>query len=119
MNKESVVKNNRDFSNIIKNGKYVKNEYLVIYALPNNIDRYRFGISVGKKIGNAVVRNKIKRQLRNIVYKYKKSYLNCNDYIIIVRNSYTSLNFSEIDDCFKNLIDKLNGRLLNERKKEK
>lgn len=108
MNKEHIVRDNEDFSRIIKKGFYVKNKALVIYVLPNSLGRYRFGISVGKKLGNAVFRNKIKRQLRNIIYKYKKNYQKAYDYIIIVRNGYIGFTFQEIENLYIELIEKLN-----------
>ena len=61
MKKEDIVINNHEFNNIIKNGKYKKNNEFVIYYLDNNLDHPRFGISVSKKIGNAVTRNYYKR----------------------------------------------------------
>ena len=69
MKKNEVVKNNRDFERIIKEGKYRKNNEFIIYYLANSLDRSRFGISVGKKIGNAVERNYYKRVIRNICDK--------------------------------------------------
>jgi ribonuclease P protein component, eubacterial len=107
MNKEHIVKENKDFSRIIKQGKYAKNSTMVIYEMPNKVGTYRFGFSVGKKLGNAVVRNKIKRQLRNIVYKYKKNYQKSMDYIIIVRNSYIEFDFNEVENFYIELMKKL------------
>jgi len=108
MNKEHIVKDNRDFSRIIKNGIFVKNSAIVIYRMPNEVGTYRFGISVSKKLGNAIVRNKIKRQLRNIVYKHKKNYQNAMDYIIIVRNGYIGFTFNEIEIFYIELMEGLN-----------
>uniref|UniRef100_UPI00262BD9EA ribonuclease P protein component n=1 Tax=uncultured Methanobrevibacter sp. TaxID=253161 RepID=UPI00262BD9EA len=76
MDKLHTVKKSEDFSNIIHNCDYVKNKSYVIYYNDNGLDYYRFGISVGKKLGKAVYRNKYKRQLRFIIDKYKKNYQN-------------------------------------------
>ena len=83
MRKLYIVKNSRDFEKIITTGKIIKNKSFVVYSIENNLPYSRFGISVGKKIGNAVNRNKYKRRLRNIIDKYKKDYINSKDYIII------------------------------------
>ncbi len=70
MKKRNILKENKDFNRIIKNNKPYKSKSFIIYLEKNtNIDCYKFGFSVGKKIGKAVIRNKIKRQLRNIIDK--------------------------------------------------
>ena len=73
MDKLHTVKKNREFSNIIHNGVFYKNKSYTIYYKDNDLDYYRFGISVSKKLGKAVDRNKYKRQLRFIIDKYKAS----------------------------------------------
>jgi len=108
MKKKFIVKKHMDFTNIINQGKYYKCNYFIVYTLKNELDHYRFGISVGKKVGNAVVRNKVKRQMRMIIDNYKKNYQNGKDYIIIIRSNYTNAIFSEIQLAFENIIGKIN-----------
>lgn len=120
MKKENVVKESRDFSNTINNGRKYWNEILTIYTFNNDLDKYRFGISVSKKIGNAVVRNKIKRQLRSIIDKYKNIYPKNKDYIIIVRRNYIKFQFSEINSMYIDLMKKILHikEIKNEEKKQ-
>lgn len=96
MKKINVVKSNKDFNQIIKNNKPFRYKSYVIYLERNNSDIYHFGISVGKKIGNAVVRNKYKRRIRNIIDKkcYQKGF-NC---IIIVGKGILNLSFKQMED---------------------
>lgn len=114
MNRYHTVKKSRDFSNIIHSGKFVKNRSYALYIKDNNLDIYRFGISVSKKLGNAVYRNKYKRQLRFIIDKYKKNYQNGFDYIIIIRNGYINLDFSEKENDYVCLINKINSSFIKE-----
>lgn len=107
MKKYEIVKNQRDFDYIIHNGKYIKNKFVVIYNKDNNLNFSRFGIAVGKKIGNAVTRNKIKRQLRMIITNNKKLFKNSYDYIIIVKTSVLDVSYKELEDS---IIDLINGR---------
>ena len=109
MNKYHTVKKNIEFSKIIGKGLFFKNRSFVIYFDKNDLNKYRFGISVSKKLGNAVYRNKYKRQLRSIIDKYKKNYQNDIDYIIIIRNSYINLNFEEKEKDFLYLLNKINN----------
>ena len=101
-----IVRTNREFNSIINNGKYHKNKAFVIYYKKNNLPYDRFGISVSKKLGNAVFRNKYKRKLRSIIDIYKKEYLNNEDYIIILRKEGLSRSFSELKQDFFDLMPK-------------
>lgn len=106
MKKINIVKSNEDFNNIIKTGRQVKNKYFIIYYLENEYINYRIGITVSKKSGNAVVRNKQKRQLKSIIddnYESLKKY----DYIVIVRNTTLELNFKEKEKALIELISKI------------
>lgn len=104
MKKINIVKDNLEFNNIIQNSKKVKNQYFVIYYEKNNLNRYRFGISVGHKLGNAVLRNKYKRRIKNILDNYKNIYSKNRDYIIILRKSCLNLSYQEIEENLINLI---------------
>ena len=104
MKKKDVVKENRDFQDIIKTGNLRKDKNLVIYYKENNINKSRFGISVGKKVGNAVTRNLYKRRLRNIIDDNKKLCSNSKDYIIIVKKNCLETSYQEIENSFKRLI---------------
>lgn len=99
-----VVKTTRDFDSIIKNGKCIKNKYYVIHYKDNKLPYDRFGISVSKKLGNAVFRNKYKRKMRSIIDNYKKEYLNNRDYIIILRKEAISKSFKELNQSFFDLM---------------
>lgn len=107
MKKLYIVKEPRDFDRIIKDGRYRKNNNYVIYYEKNELPYDRFGISVGKKIGNAVSRNKHKRKLRAIIDNYKKSYVNNRDYIIILRGAAKDKTYHELNDEFLILMNNI------------
>ena len=72
MKKINIIKESKDFDNIIKTGRYLKNKYYIIYYKEKSKDYYRFGLSVGKKISNkAVIRNKLKRILKITIKNLK------------------------------------------------
>lgn len=106
MKKRDIVTKNQDFSKIIQNSKYIKNNLFAIYYKENNLKNERFGISVSKKIGNAVVRNKIKRQMKNIIDKNKNLFKKEIDYIIIIRRGILDFNFHQIEDNLIYLLTK-------------
>lgn len=98
MKKKYIVKYARDFEDIIKNGRCKKNRYFIIHYKENNLPYDKFGISVSKKLGNAVFRNKYKRIIRAIIDNYKKSYNNSEDYIIILRREAVDKKYDDIQN---------------------
>ena len=84
MKKINILKNNKDFNDIINTRNCRKDNNVVIYFRKNNLDIYRIGISAGTKLGNAVTRNHLKRQIRSICDIHKNKYAKSYDYIIIV-----------------------------------
>jgi len=59
-----ILNDNRDFVTLYKKGRFRASEYSVIYVRPNGRPYNRLGITAGKKIGNAVKRNRAKRLIR-------------------------------------------------------
>lgn len=106
MKKINTVKSNEEFNLIMNKGKCLKNKYFVLYIKDNELNHYRFGISVGKKITNAVGRNKLKRQVRNILDYHKKLYSNNKDYIIIVRKSSLGENYNVLEENLVKILEK-------------
>ena len=115
MKKINIVKNSRDFDRIIKNNKPYKYKDYIIFLERNTNDVYKFGLSVGKKIGNAVKRNKIKRQIREIISKndYQKNF----DCIIIVGKGINEKSFKQMEDNLLFALKNLN--IIKERVDEK
>ena len=66
MEKKYKLRKDLEFKKVYKSGKNFWNRNLVLYKKENNLECTRIGISVSKKVGNAVVRNKIKRRIREI-----------------------------------------------------
>jgi len=94
MKKKYRIKRNEEFGRIISTGKHTANKKFVMYYTPASFEYDRIGISVGKKIGNAVERNKVKRQLRMMIHEtfdFNSGY----DYIIIVRTTYNDSNYEQ------------------------
>ena len=94
MKKTYRVKRNIDFQAIIKQKKSVASRQFVLYYAKNDFNHYRAGVSVSKKLGKAVERNKIKRQVREMIYGIFEDQ-ESSDYIVIVRNGYLSKSFDE------------------------
>lgn len=112
MKKKEILKNNDLFNYIINNGNKTSTEYFVICKYNKNLDHPLFGVAVGKKVGNAVTRNKVKRQIRNIIDLNKDLFNNNYIYIIIGKKKCLEANFNDMNLC-------LNKYLLKEKNHEK
>lgn len=110
MKKEYRVKKNEDFSRIISKKQSLANRSFIIYYLKNDFNHARIGISVSKKLGKAVTRNKIKRQVRMMIQQ-TIDLDNSYDYIVIVRNKYLELDFNSNLDELKYLNKKILKRM--------
>ena len=64
MKRIETIKDKKLFNNIIRNGKFKKNEFYVIYNIKKEEEQQFFGIAISNKVGKAVIRNKLKRQTR-------------------------------------------------------
>ena len=103
MKKINIIKKNMEFSDIIKNGTKFSNDIISVYVRKNNAHN-RFGISISKKIGNAVVRNKYKRRIKDIIDKYKFMYDGL-DMIFVSRLRLSDKNYSYIKESLDKLLD--------------
>lgn len=108
-NNTKGLKKDSDFRKVYKHGRSFANRYLVMYILENKSEFSRVGISVSKKVGNAITRNKIKRRIResyrlNIDENVKNGY----DIIFIARVSIKDVDYNDIEKAMKNIVKKSN-----------
>jgi ribonuclease P protein component len=107
MKKEHRVKKGSDIEMIMKQRKSTGNRFFVVYKKENHENtHFKAAISVSKKYGNAVKRNKIKRQVREILSKI--DILPKFDIFIVIKNNANTLDFSEIKKSIETLIKKQN-----------
>ncbi|MBP3634849.1 MAG: ribonuclease P protein component [Bacilli bacterium] len=107
MKKINIVKKNYDVNKIINKRNMVKNKYFYIYYDKNDLKTHRFAICVSTKIGNAVRRNKLKRQIKDIIDKSNLIFKYPVDYVIIVKKEINELNYEQIRANLIELISKL------------
>ena len=89
---------------IYKKGSSWVNKFLVMKAMPNRLDTSRYGFSVSKQLGKAVVRNRTKRLLREIL---RKAPLNPGwDIIFIARRQAAGTPYREMEETVRNLLSR-------------
>jgi len=94
MKKEYRIKKSDEIELVMKKGRSKANRTFIVYKLKNPVtDKYRVAISAPKKLGNAVVRNKVKRQIRAILQQNKSLFQNGHDYFVIARPNILEIDF--------------------------
>ena len=93
---------NKQFTRIRGQGTSAANRFLVIRFLPNGLNHSRFGFVVSRRIGNAVVRNKVKRRLREAVRHtpVKAGW----DAVFIARRGTESAGYHQLKQAAGNLL---------------
>ncbi|RKQ32977.1 ribonuclease P protein component [Oceanobacillus halophilus] len=107
MKKRFRIKKNEDFQFVFRKGKSFANRQLVIYYLEKpGQDHFRIGLSVGKKIGNAVTRNRIKRYLRQAFQELEDNIKYPHDIVIIARNQTKNMEYEAVKKSLNHLLYK-------------
>lgn len=109
MKKKYSLKRNEEIAKVIHNRRYNKNDVYVFYYQKNNEQKTRVCISVSKKLGIAVVRNKIKRQIREMItdiFDFEKEF----DFVIIVKKQFLDNEFKMNKEKIKELYLKTISR---------
>ena len=97
------LRSNRDFQNVFRSGRSYANKYLVMYVSKNQLDGNRLGISVSKKVGNSVVRHRVKRLIKES-YRLQENIFNSGlDIVVIARNNAADFTYQEAESALLHL----------------
>ena len=95
-----ILNNNRDFLALYRKGKFTASKNIVIYVRKTNLPFNRLGITAGKKIGNAVHRNRAKRIIRQAYRDNELSMPLVIDIVIVARSSVFSAKSTDLSRYF-------------------
>ena len=99
------LKENRDFRRIYNRGKSFVSPYIVVYVSKNRTNNVRLGITAGKKIGNAVKRNRAKRVItaafRSVLPHIHEGY----DFVIVARTRILDVKSTVVADSLQSLFN--------------
>ncbi len=110
MKKEKRVKTKQDFQKVIAAKKKISSNIFVIYYLSNDKQESRYGISASKKLGNAVMRVKIRRQVRSMIVEIERfENIIHLDFVIIVRRKFLNNNYHDNLEELKKMLLKIGG----------
>lgn len=106
MKKSYRIRKNEEFSRIIKKKHYFSNACFSMYIDEKKEENARVGISVSKKLGDAVERNKIKRQVRMMFINSFDFEANNYDVICIVKQKYKENSYAYNEAELEKLVKK-------------
>ena len=114
MKKEHRLTRKSQYTTVYVRGKSWANDLLVMKALPNELELSRFGFSVSKRVGKAVVRNRVRRRLRECVrlMPYEPGW----DIVFIARSAASNANYLQINNAMRRLASR--AKLLEQAQEE-
>ncbi len=104
MKKEARLHKPEQFALVYNDGSTQKDHYLVLKSRPNQLEYSRFGISVSKRVGTAVVRNRVKRRLREILRLTRL--IPGWDIILIARSPAAEADYKQLEKSACNVLSK-------------
>ena len=107
MKVRGTLKKNSDFRRLYAKGKSAVTPYLVVYTRPNRLGENRLGYTVSVKLGHAVVRNRVRRRLREI-YRLNAAELKQGyDIVIVARSRAVGSEYRKLNAAFLRACESL------------
>ena len=100
LEKKHRLTKRKEFNYIFKQGKAFSSKMFVLNYSPTKLPTFKVGFSVSKKIGNAVVRNKVKRRMREAFRSLQEEVNPKYNYIFVARQGVELANFDQIKSSF-------------------
>ena len=112
MQRRNRLSRSRDFDAVYRQGRSVSTRFLTLYWFQRaeTLGDPRLGFAVPKAVGNAVVRNRIKRQLREIVRGRHDRVPATNDYVLVVRRGLPEAAEANGHDWLEERVDEVLGK---------
>lgn len=107
MKKTTTLKKNYEFRRVYNKGKSGVSPFLVVYVRPNRGERNRLGVTVSTKLGKAVVRNRVRRRLREIYRLAQPEMKQGYDVVLVARTRSVTADYSELRRAYRKSCEKL------------
>ncbi|WP_422485780.1 ribonuclease P protein component [Gudongella sp. DL1XJH-153] len=108
MDKKNRLRKNMEFRKVYKARKNFWNRNLILYIRKNGTEETRIGVTITKKVGNAVVRNKLKRRIKELNSAYIANLKSGYDIVVIPKKNAVDLSFKDLNSALKHIY-KLSG----------
>ena len=102
------LKKRYQFNYVYKSGEHFSGEHIVLYVVSSKTKNIKVGLAVTRKIGHAVVRNRVRRRLREIIKKQVPNLKQNYNIIVVARENVINASFEKLTNEFIKLIKKAN-----------
>ncbi|MBC8014125.1 MAG: ribonuclease P protein component [Sporomusaceae bacterium] len=106
LSKQGILHQNKKFQAVYRSGKSYANRMVVLYVLPNHGNIRRVGFAAGKKLGGAVVRNRVKRLLRESYRLNQSQLISGVDLVLVGRQAAIKADRMAVTNAFVHLCNK-------------
>lgn len=103
LSKQGNLRKNQNFQAVYRAGKSYANRMAVLYVLPNKTGSRRIGFAAGKRLGGAVVRNRVKRLLREAYRLHQEKLIDGLDLVLVGRQSIIDAKLPAVVKSFLDL----------------
>ena len=117
MKRAVTLKENYEFRRMYQRGASAVGGGMVVYCRKNGLPYNRLGLTAGTKLGHAVVRNRIRRRIREAYRLSEQSYVLGYDIVVVARHRAVDASYQEIAQCLAHQMSKL-GLIRKERTDE-
>ena len=101
------LRKNKEYRKVYKFGRSVADRNMVLFVLANNLGVSRIGFTVSKKVGKAVIRNKVRRLFKEACRLNLQEFPLCRDYILLARNNVVGKSYHVVENSLLHLLKRL------------
>ncbi len=107
--KSTRLTDSPEFERVYRQGAAYRGRLFSVHAFPNEIGTPRLGLSVSRKVGNAVTRNTVRRRLKEVFYSALQEIPGNLDLVVSARPAAAEADFRELNEEFTRSLRKLGG----------
>jgi ribonuclease P protein component len=107
LDKKRRINRGKEYGFLYKNGRKINGRYIIVFIKENNLEHNRFGIVTSKKIGNAVIRNRAKRKIREVIRKNLQIIRPGYNIVVIARFNIKEVIFDLIEKDYLRIMKKV------------
>ena len=101
------LQKNREYQKVYKKGRSLGDGNIVLFAMANNLGFSRFGFTVSKKVGKAVVRNRVRRLFKEACRLNISEFPPGRDYVLLARARVAGKNYQAVENSLMRLVKKI------------
>jgi ribonuclease P protein component len=98
-----------EFERVYRQGTAYRGRLFSVHAFPNEHGTPRLGLSISRKVGNAVTRNAVRRRLREVFYSCVSEFSGNLDFVVSARPAAAEATFEELREEFRKALGRVGG----------